>query len=46
MDEALLIPIIVTLIVFTSIVTMIATPFYFRHRNRQRRPETYCRDYQ
>ena len=34
-DEDLLIPIIVPLIVFASIVLVIATPFYFRHRNRR-----------
>ncbi|MCI5045313.1 MAG: hypothetical protein MRY72_11505 [Aquisalinus sp.] len=35
MDAALLIPIIVPLIVFASITAIIATPFYFRHRNRR-----------
>ncbi len=35
MDEDLLIPIIVPLIVFASLVLVIATPFYFRHRNRR-----------
>ncbi len=35
MDAALLIPIIVPLIVFASITAIVATPFYFRHRNRR-----------
>ncbi len=35
MDGTLLIPIIVPFIVFASIVLVIATPFYFRHRNRR-----------
>ena len=35
LDEDIIIPIIVPLIVFASMVLIIATPFYFRHRNRR-----------
>ncbi len=35
LDEDLLVPIIVPFIVFASLVLIIATPFYFRHRNRR-----------